>query len=83
MSMVFSECVSECEGVYLHLCGRTEHSLQPLHEVFYLDWEGCVLEGESQKMVIDFPAISRVIIGNKQTCLPKQDCKFGIYIWEN
>ena len=45
MSTVFSECVSDCEGVYLHLCGRTEHSLKPLHEVFYLGREGCVLEG--------------------------------------
>jgi len=59
MSTVFSECVGDCEGVYLHMCGRTEQSLQSLHEVFYLCWEGCVLEGWSQKMVINFPAISR------------------------
>jgi len=77
MSTVFSECVSDCEVVYLHTFGRTEHSLQSLHEVFHLSWEGCVLEGGSQKMVIDFPAISRYVQledGNKQTRLPNEDC---------
>ena len=50
MSTVFSECVSDFEGVYLQMCGRTEHNLHSLHEVFYLGQEGCVLEGGSQKM---------------------------------